>query len=225
MSFSSVTCGRHSLPVNHRGASLLHLGSLHDEKSIPADTSLHISTIFVMNIANCVYIHIEFMSDHLTCYQCCAAPCQFDRLPLSLAQAHVSVQESDMGEPVLGSLICGSVALGMILWNWHLFEMQKRSDKKAAREAAIAAAGRERSRISAIAGDSAEVPLRVRHDASSCDLMGLESPSQPFIFESVQDPSPSFVKGGRDRAETSPISPPISTPSPRAAEMGFFKDE
>lgn len=130
-----------------------------------------------------------------------------------------------MGEPLLGSLICGSLALGMVLWNWHLMEAQKRRSRKAARESAIAAAaaGRERSMVSAGANEMPPQPLRIRHSLSSYDVIKLDPLAHSGSHESSQDPSPKFVKEHRDRAETSPISPPIS--SPRAAEMGFFKDE
>lgn len=77
---------------------------------------------------------------------------------------------------------------------------------------------------------------KVRHDARASDSarspMTLEAPVQWLGYKHGdgeawnQRPSPVFVKSSRDRAETSPISPP-ATASPLGIgekERGFFTD-
>lgn len=83
----------------------------------------------------------------------------------------------------------------------------------------------------------AQQSAKVRHDAgashNACSRpMTLEAPAQYIVNREGegeawnQRPSPMFVKSSRDRAETSPMSPP-ATASPMGIdgkERGFFTD-
>lgn len=113
-----------------------------------------------------------------------------------------------MGEPLLGSLICGTMALSMVLWNWMLM----RSQQRIGRECAHAAAEQARAKLNAHDnGDGQEQHCRVYHESK--DGQAWEQQEQPSL-------SPSEVKGNRDRVDTLPPTPPGSY----ALEEGFFPE-
>ncbi|CAM9516315.1 unnamed protein product [Scytosiphon promiscuus] len=142
-----------------------------------------------------------------------------------------------MGEPLIGSLVCGSIALGMMLWNWRMHEHQKHlrkicaiaAAKKAqesarlreqARAEAIAAAGedcRETKRISAAA-------LSKSPAASSSFRKVIKLESLPEWKETSEERSPLVLVKPRERLETAPISPLLSSTRSRSGTGCFFTD-
>lgn len=140
-----------------------------------------------------------------------------------------------MGEPLIGSVVCGAVALGMMWWNWQMMEGQRRRGRKVAVEAAEA--GRARAKIRAEA--AAQVTTTAAAPAivpatGGCDKLPrtVSSPCLVKLWPLLESPenspaegggpSPLFIKALRDRLETAPMSPAVS--SPRPAGTGFFQD-
>lgn len=138
-----------------------------------------------------------------------------------------------MGEPLTASILCGAVALGMALWNWQIaMYVHRRKGRRVAMEAARVA--RERAQIRASACNQPRTRTFVTPtetvaaatatdmlDIASCRPLQLDSPSDCLANTLVDDPS-SFMKSARERLETAPLSPPLS--SPRDAGIGFFKE-
>lgn len=140
-----------------------------------------------------------------------------------------------MGEPLIGSVICGAVALGMMWWNWQMMEGQRRRGRKVAVEAAEAGRARAKVRaeaaaqVTAAAAAPAKVPT-----TGGCDKLPrtVSSPCLVKLWPLLESPenspaegggpSPLFIKALRDRLETAPMSPAVS--SPRPAGAGFFQD-
>lgn len=119
-----------------------------------------------------------------------------------------------MGEPLIGSLICGAVALVMVGWNWHMLHNQRRRGKRAAKLAAQAA----RERLSARANER-NFALAQFEALPSCSRTNLA----PLInMDDCPAKDSLSVRVERDRAETSPISP--AGTSSRTSQEGFFKD-
>lgn len=137
-----------------------------------------------------------------------------------------------MGEPLIGSLVCGAMALGMMWWNWQMMEAQRRKGRKVAIEAAKAARVRAQIRADARAKVAAAAPppgivtaaspLKHHRALSSSSLYTLEPLPECPVNTPIDDQSPLVIKAVRDRLETAPLSPPSC--SPRAAEAGFFQE-
>lgn len=142
-----------------------------------------------------------------------------------------------MGEPLIGSVICGAVALGMMWWNWQMMEAQKRKGKRVALEAAEAARVRSQLRAEALGGNrevstmntatriSAVAPTKypnafcVPSPVKLESLVECPSSNSPALG---RNPSPLFMKAVRERLQTECITPQVS--SPRPPGTGFFQD-
>lgn len=139
-----------------------------------------------------------------------------------------------MGEPLTASILCGAIALGMALWNWQIaMYVHRRKVRNVAKEAARVASERAQIRASAYNQPitrSFVTPAEAVEEASATDMLEIASrrslqldspPDCPANTLMVDDPS-SFIKSARERLETAPLSPPLS--SPREAGIGFFKE-
>lgn len=148
-----------------------------------------------------------------------------------------------MGEPLISSVVCGAVALGMMWWNWQMMEGQRRRGRKVAVEAAEA--GRARAKIRAEIEEAEAAAARVT-TTTTLAAAPAKVPGRGFdklprtvsspclvklwpLLESPENspaegggPSPLFIKALRDRLETAPMSPAMS--SPRPAGTGFFQE-
>lgn len=151
-----------------------------------------------------------------------------------------------MGEPLIGSLVCGSIALSMMLWNWRIHEHQKHLRKICARQAAMKAQEtarlREQSRAEAVAAAAAAAVAdedckeakRVSAAASSKSPTSSSSfrkviklESLPELSETSEDrelASPLVLVKPRERLETAPMSPPLSSTRSRSGTGCFFTD-
>ena len=140
-----------------------------------------------------------------------------------------------MGEPLIGSVICGAVALGMMWWNWQMMEGQRRRGRKVAVEAAEAGRARAKVRAEAAAQAATTTAAPARAPTTGgCDKFPrtVSSPCLVKLWPLLESPenspaegggpSPLFIKALRDRLETAPMSPAVS--SPRPAGAGFFQD-
>lgn len=137
-----------------------------------------------------------------------------------------------MGEPVIGSLICGSVALVMMIWNWRMVEHQKWLLRRCGKEAAMKARARAELRAEAraqvaVPSACAEEETRVSAEAPS---KSPACPSSRYVvkLESLPEwnessPDMMFFKT-RDRSETAPMSPALSSTRSRSGTGCFFTD-
>lgn len=150
-----------------------------------------------------------------------------------------------MGEPLVGSIVCGSVALAMLIWNWRMVEHQKWLAKKCGREAARTARAREQARADAFAKATA----RNRADLAAMECVSTAAPSKsatacsaaPYVvkLESLpewdegcstasssesSESSEMFLKKreSRERLETAPMSPALSSTRSRSETGCFF---
>lgn len=142
-----------------------------------------------------------------------------------------------MGEPLIGSIVCGSVALGMLIWNWRMVEHQKWLAKKCGEEAARKARAREQARAEARAEVAAAAPSQA--------YFAMECVSTAAPAKSAACPSPLVIKleslpewdegssasdmlvkkrESRERLETAPMSPALSSTRSRSETGCFFED-
>lgn len=136
-----------------------------------------------------------------------------------------------MGEPVIGSIVCGSVALVMMIWNWRMVEHQKWLLRKCGKEAATKARARAQLRAEArarVASPSA--------DFEEATFVSAEAPSKPSVCPSSRyvvkleslpewnESSPDMFFKTRERLETAPMSPASSSTRSRSGTGCFFTD-
>eukprot|EP00903_Cladosiphon_okamuranus_P012126 g11377.t1 len=137
-----------------------------------------------------------------------------------------------MGEPVVGSIVCGSVALVMMIWNWRMVEHQKWLLRRCGREAASIGRAREQLRAEArvqvaapsAAGlkDSVCVSADAPSKSSTCPSLRyvVKLESLPEWNECESSKEDMFLKT-RERFETAPMSPALSSTRSRSG-TGFF---
>lgn len=138
-----------------------------------------------------------------------------------------------MGEPVIGSIVCGSVALVMMIWNWRMVEHQKWVLRACGKEAATKARARAQLRAAArarVATPSADVEEEPRVSAEAPSKSSA-CPSSRYVvkLESLpewneRESSPDMFLKARDRFETAPMSPPLSSTRSRSGTGCFFTD-
>lgn len=132
---------------------------------------------------------------------------------------------------MIGSIVCGSVAVVMMIWNWRMVEHQKWLLRKCGKEAATKARARAqlraeaRAKVAAPSADceeatctSAEAPSKPPAGFSSRYVVKLES-----LPEWNESPSPDMFKA-RERLETAPMSPALSSTRSRSGTGCFFTD-
>eukprot|EP00752_Nemacystus_decipiens_P008112 g7252.t1 len=137
-----------------------------------------------------------------------------------------------MGEPVIGSIVCGSVALVMMIWNWRMVEHQKWLLRQCGKEAATKARAREQLRVEARApaatprADLEEevcVSAKAPSKSSACASYVVKLESLPE-WDEESESSPDMFFKTRDRLETAPMSPALSSTRSRSGTGCFFMD-
>lgn len=146
-----------------------------------------------------------------------------------------------MGEPVIGSIVCGSVALVMVIWNWRMIQDQKHRGRICAKQAASAARARAKAQ-QLVMTENAHIHSQQMHtqpstdlaaataafipaaapSKSSCNVVKLESLPE-WGGSSIEDNEDAMMtKQARERFETAPMSPPLSSARSRAGTSCFF---
>ncbi|CAB1102278.1 unnamed protein product [Ectocarpus sp. CCAP 1310/34] len=158
-----------------------------------------------------------------------------------------------MGEPIIASITCGSIAVVMLLWNWRMYELQKTRGKACAKACAREAQLRLKARAeeaaavaaaaAAAAAEAAGASLAAAPPAATCVSTQAPSkspaicPSRVIKLESLPECNEStsqsqdkqspllLVTKPRERLETAPLSPPLSSTRSRSGTGCFFTDE
>lgn len=153
-----------------------------------------------------------------------------------------------MGEPVIGSIVCGSIALVMVIWNWRMIQDQKHRGRICAKEAACAARARAKTQqlvmtknnkrlhhkhgappsAAAVAAVAAFAPSSAP-SKSSRHVVKLESlpewgESSPLENEEEEEGDDDVIinkQQARERFETAPMSPPLSSARSRSGTCFF----
>lgn len=167
--------------------------------------------------------------------QACALTHATKHSHLNRERRSAFIHTNTMGEPVIGSIVCGSVALVMMIWNWRMVEHQKWLLRKCGKEAATKARARAQLRAEARAQVaapfanieeeaciSADAPSKSSACPSSRYVAKLES--LPEWNESESSPDMDMFCKTRDRIETAPMSPASSSTRSRSGTGCFFSD-
>lgn len=146
-----------------------------------------------------------------------------------------------MGEPVIGSIVCGSIALVMMFWNWRMIQDQKHRGRICAKEAASAALARAKTQQLAMTNNAHHRTLQT-HTLSSESLAAAAAfapaaaPSKSSHHVVKLESLPEWDESSpeeeneehminnevRERFETATMSPPLSSARSRSGTTFFF---
>ncbi|CAM9239304.1 unnamed protein product [Pylaiella littoralis] len=147
-----------------------------------------------------------------------------------------------MGEPVIGSIVCGSIALVMMFWNWRMIQDQKHRGRICAKEAASAARARAKTQQLAMTNNAhhhtlqthalsseslaeaaafapAAAPSKSSHHVVKLESLPEWDESSP---EEEENEEHTINKEVRERFETATMSPPLSSARSRSGTTFFF---